>query len=120
MIFNVKLNCLSIFLSFFYRRGLITLSVYFVYRVRHYFLLVCLGVFVPVENFSLIWSNVIIGEMLQILTFVRHLRPLSSESSLAFITNCDIGHPFVIFNPVDMRHPRLLPNFMQWSCHYLL
>ena len=36
----------------------------------------------------------IAGEGLQILTFARHLRPLSIEGSLGCHTYCDMGHPF--------------------------
>ena len=36
------------------------------------------------------------GEGIQILTYVRHLWPLSCEGSLACHTYCDTGHPFVI------------------------
>ena len=35
----------------------------------------------------------ITGEGLQILTYARHLWPLSSEGSLACHTYCDTGHP---------------------------
>ena len=38
----------------------------------------------------------IAGEGLQILTFFRHLWPLSSEGSLACQTHCDTGHPFIM------------------------
>ena len=43
------------------------------------------------------------GEGLKILTYARHLYPLSSESSLACHT-CDMGHPFimVISKPVTL------------------
>ena len=33
---------------------------------------------------------------LQILTYARHSRPLSSEGSLACQTYCDKGHPFIM------------------------
>ena len=38
----------------------------------------------------------ITGERMQILTNARHVRPLSSEGSLACHTHCDTGHPFII------------------------
>ena len=36
------------------------------------------------------------GEVLQILTYAVHLRPLSSEGSLACDIYCDTGHPFIM------------------------
>ena len=41
----------------------------------------------------------ITGEELQILTYARHSRPLSSEGSLACHTYCDTGHPFIWSSP---------------------
>ena len=41
----------------------------------------------------------ITGERLQILTYTRRLRPLSSEGSLACHTCCDTGHPFLRSSP---------------------
>ena len=38
--------------------------------------------FVPLENFSLIRRFTITGELLQILTYIWHLWPISSEGSL--------------------------------------
>ena len=51
------------------------------------FLFVCLGFFVPLENFSLIWRRhvTIAGEGLQILTYALHFWPLSSEGYLASV-----------------------------------
>ena len=47
-------------------------------------LIVCLfGVFVPLENFHSYGYVTIANEGLQILTYVRHTWPLSSEGSLA-------------------------------------
>ena len=37
---------------------------------------------------------IITGEGLEILTYARHSRPLSSEGSLTCHTFCDTGHPF--------------------------
>ena len=41
----------------------------------------------------------ITGERLQILTYTRRLRPLSSEGPLACHTCCDTGHPFLRSSP---------------------
>ena len=60
------------------------------------------------------------GERLQILTYDRHLWPLSSESSLACHTHCDTGHPFIMVIFKDPWHSHLVPSVWQWSCHYLL
>ena len=38
----------------------------------------------------------ITDEGLQILTYARHLWPLSSEGSLACHTYCETGHPFIM------------------------
>ena len=61
----------------------------------------------------------ITGEGLQILTYARHLWPLSSEGSLACHTYCDTGHPFIMVISEDLWHSHLLPSVYQWSCHYL-
>ena len=51
--------------------------------------------FVPLENFS--YGDVTIaGEGLHILTYARHLCPLSIEGSLACHFYCDKGHPFIM------------------------
>ena len=63
---------------------------------------VCLVFFVPLVNFSLIWSRhsygdiTITGEWLQILTFTQHLWPLSSEGSLACHTYWDTRLPLIM------------------------
>ena len=57
-------------------------------------LFVCLEFLVPLENFSHIWRRHA-GEVLQIVTYARHLWPLSSEGSSACHTYCDTGHPFI-------------------------
>ena len=41
----------------------------------------------------------IAGEGLQILTYTRHSRPLSSEGSFTCHTYCDTGHPFLRSSP---------------------
>ena len=65
----------------------------------------CLVVFlVPLDNFSFI----ITGDGLQTLTYARHLRPMSSEDSLACQTYCDTGHPFIMVIFEDPWHPAFL------------
>ena len=59
------------------------------------------------------------GEGLQILTYARHLWPLSSENSLAFHTYYDTVHPFIMVISEDPWHSHQLPSVWQWSCHYL-
>ena len=68
----------------------------------------------------------IAGEGLQILTYVRHLWPLSSEGSLACHAFCDTGHAFIIVISEDVCHShhnaeRLavelsLPVLASWVC----
>ena len=77
------------------------------------------GVFVPLENFSLIWRRTIAGEGLHILTYARHLWPLRSEASLACHTYCDTGHLFTMVTTEDPWHSHLMLSVWQWSCHYL-
>ena len=55
----------------------------------------------------------IVGEGLQMLTYVHHLWSLISEGSLACHTFCDTGHPFITVISEDLIH------VWQWSCHYL-
>ena len=43
------------------------------------------------------------GEGLQILSYARHLWPLSSESSLACHTYCDKGHPFIMVTVESLK-----------------
>ena len=43
----------------------------------------------------------IADERLQILTYARHLEPLSSEGSIACNTYCDTGHPFIMIISED-------------------
>ena len=52
----------------------------------------------------------ITSEVLQILTNAQHLWPLSSESSLAFHTYCDTGHPFIVVIPEDRWRSHLLQS----------
>ena len=60
----------------------------------------------------------ITGDWLQILTYPRHLRPLSRKGSLACHTNCDTRHPFIMVISEDPWHSHLLPSVWQWSCNY--
>ena len=57
------------------------------------------------------------NERLQILTYARHVWPLSSEGSLACHTHCDNGHPFILVISEDPWHSHLLPSVWQWICH---
>ena len=82
-------------------------------------LFVCMGVFVPLENFSLIWIRQYYRWRLQILTYARHLRPLSSEGTLACHTYCNMGQPFKMVISEDPWHSYLWLSVWQWSCHYL-
>ena len=76
---------------------------------------VCLDFFVPHENFSLIGDVTIACKGLQILTYARHLWPLSSEGSLACHTYCDTGDPFIMVISEDPWHSHLMPSGWQWS-----
>ena len=62
---------------------------------------------------------IITGEKLQILTYARHLWPLSSEGSLVCHTYCDRGHPFIKVISEDPWHSHLMLSVWQWSCRYL-
>ena len=87
---------------------------------------VCLFVYLFVWSFFSSYSRIfqsfgdvtIDGKGLQILTYARHLWPLSSEGSLARHTYCDTGHPIIII-PEEPWHSHLTPSVWQWSCHYL-
>ena len=63
----------------------------------NFYLLFCLGFFVLLENFSLIWRRHHDGQGLQMFTYARHLWPLSreGEGSLACQSYCDTGHPLI-------------------------
>ena len=61
----------------------------------------------------------IAGEELQILTYARHLWPLSSEGSLACPTYCDTGQPFIMVISQDPWQSRIMPSVWQCNCHYL-
>ena len=61
----------------------------------------------------------ITSDGLQILTYARHLRPMSSEGSLACHTHCDKGHPFIWSYPRTRDTCTLMPRVWQWSCHYM-
>ena len=62
---------------------------------------VCLWVFVPLENFELIWRR----HQLQILTYTRHSWPLHSKGSLAYHIFFETGHTRV-YNG-NLRGPTL-------------
>ena len=62
-------------------------------------MLVCLFIWVYRRIRELFHSYegvTITGEGIEILTYARHLWPLSSEGSLAFYTYCDTGPPFMM------------------------
>ena len=62
---------------------------------QHCFLI--LLVFRSTREFFTRYGDVTIaGEGLQILIYVRHLWPLSSEGSLACQTYCNTGYPFIM------------------------
>ena len=69
--------------------------IYPVMFVKEFILLLFLfGVFRPTfGDVTIAWEG------LQILTYARHLLPLSSEGSLACHTFCDTGHPFIWSSP---------------------
>ena len=85
-------------------KGVIMRSVF----VCLFFLFVCLGFIVPLDNFSLIWRRH--HYSLQILIYAWHSWPLSSECSLACHTYCDMGHPFIMGFSMDPGHSHLLPS----------
>ena len=59
-------------------------------------LFICLGFYVPIENFSIYGVVTIIGERLQNLTYARYSWLLCSEGSLACYTYCVTRHPFIM------------------------
>ena len=63
----------------------------------------------PTREFFHSFGDVpIAGEGLLILTYARHLLPLSSEGSVACHTYCDVGH---LFYTGHLRGPMtLIPN----------
>ena len=73
--------------------------------------------FVPLENFSFIWTALtIIDEGLQILTYTWHSLPLSNEGYLMCHTYNDMGQPSIMVISKDPWHSYLLPSILQWSC----
>ena len=87
------------------------------------FLLCLFGVFHPTrEFFTRSFRDVtFVGEELQILTYARHLWPLSSEGSFACHTYCGTGHPFKMvsgavttcFNDIGLGFEH--PAFRLWG-----
>ena len=67
-------------------------------------------IFRPTRKFHSFGDVRIAGEGLQILTFARHLRQLSSESSLAWHTYCDTGHPFIMVISENPWRSLLMPS----------
>ena len=71
-------------------------------------LLVCLGFFVPLENFSLIWR--------------RHhyrWRTVNFDLCSTLMTIEQRATPFIMVICEDPWHLHLLPRVWQWNCHYL-
>ena len=78
---------------------------------------VCLGFFVLLENFSLIYEDVTIAvEGLQILTYARHSWPLSGKGSSGATPT---WHPFIMNISEDPCNSHPLPIVKQRSGHYL-
>ena len=65
-------------------------------------LFACLWFFVDSRIFHSYGDVTSTGEGLQILTYARHLGPLSSEVSLTCHTHCDTGHPFIMVISDDL------------------
>ena len=64
-------------------------------NMHHLCLLVCGVFYIPTWDFFTQTSPLPV-KGLQILTYARHSWPLSSEGSLACLTYCDTGHPFIM------------------------
>ena len=75
------------------------------------FALICLFVCSGFSSYSKIFNSygdvTISGEGLQILTYTRFLWPLSSEGSLACLSYCDTGLPFIKVIFEDPWHSHL-------------
>ena len=56
---------------------------------------------------------------LHILTYARHLWPLSSGDSSPCHIYCDTGLPLIMVISENPWHSHLMPSVWQWSCHYL-
>ena len=68
--------------------------------------------FSPAQGyFTYIETSPIAGEGLQILTYTRHLWPLSSEGSLTCHTHCDTGHRFLLSQSERQGRPTV-----EWRC----
>ena len=84
---------------------------------------VCLFVYLefikPLENFSLIWRRHHCRWRAEILTYLRHSWPLSSEGSLTCHTHWDTGLPFIMVISEHPWHSHLLLSVWQCSYHYL-
>ena len=76
--------------------SILTLNVKF--NCYSYAWFVCFGVFVS-RIFHSYGDVNITGERLQILTYGRHLLPLSSEGSFAYPIYCETGHPLYWSSP---------------------
>ena len=72
--------------------------------------LFCLGLSFHSIIFHSFGDLTIAGEGLLILTFARHVWPLSSEGSLACPIYCDTGHPFIMVISEDHWHSNIMPS----------
>ena len=71
-----------------------------------------LGVYRPTQEFFTCLETVITITCngLQILTYTRHLWPLSREGSLECHTYCDMWHPFIMVISEDPWYSHVLPS----------
>ena len=84
----------------------------------HTYVFVCLfGIFVPLENFSLIWRRHLYRWRAANFDLCSAL--MAMEQWGLFSTYCDTGHPFIMAISDDARYSRLLPSVWHRSCHYL-
>ena len=93
-------------------------------RGHMFVLFVCLGFFVPLENFSFIWRLHHCWWRTANFDLCSNSWPLSSEGSLTCHTYCDTGHPFIMVIFEDTWHSPIaerltvelsLPVLRTWS-----
>ena len=77
------------------------------------------GVFRPTREFFTHMETSRWPVMGCILTYARHLWPLSSEGFLACHIYYDMGHPVIMVISENPWHSHLLPSVWQRSYHYL-
>ena len=85
------------------------------------FLVVYLGFYMPLENFSLndIWRRHHYWWRASNLDLYIALMSIEQWEFLACHTYCDTGHPFTMVISEDLWHSHLFPSVWQWRCHYL-